>query len=193
MAPPGANVLLLAPPAPPPKPAEQVDDPAAEEEVSAAPEVAPDEAKRTAHGPYDQKQILDYALRHSVKEAAQKFGVSQSTLYYWRSLAPATPPPKKTAKRVAPPPPSTAPPVQDLQVPTAEYLTSCDDAPPPRPHNQRHVSIVLVCCKGAMSTSVYSCAILYSGGVSGTRQTSKYSTCQLAPSQHSDVLECATY
>ena len=39
----------------------------------------------------EKKQILQFAIEHSIKEASQKFGVSQGTLYYWKkSLAAGT-------------------------------------------------------------------------------------------------------
>ncbi len=32
----------------------------------------------------EKVQILEYALKHSIKEASQKFGISPGTLYYWK-------------------------------------------------------------------------------------------------------------
>lgn len=32
----------------------------------------------------EKVQILNYALKHSIKEASQKFGISPGTLYYWK-------------------------------------------------------------------------------------------------------------
>lgn len=53
----------------------------------------------------EKKRILQYAIEHSIKEASQKFGVSQGTLYYWKkNLAAGT-----LEKKTAAPPSSIAP------------------------------------------------------------------------------------